>query len=90
MFGSIVADIFGYPVYTFTEEEAATLNLAYMISVGFKVYPDFAEAAKKVEVDSKDVTHPSSNHAKYEKPYDLFKKVSESLQPVFTKEWSAW
>ncbi|MDQ1280601.1 MAG: xylulokinase [Thermoproteota archaeon] len=86
----IVADIFGYPVYTLTEEEAATLNLACMISVGLKVYPDFTEAAKHVDVDFKDVTNPSAERVKYEKPYALFKKVSESLEPVFTKEWSAY
>ena len=86
----IAADIFGYPVRTVSEEEAATLNMACLISVGLKVYPSFDEAAKHADVDFKDVTYPGPNSEKYEKPYALFKKVTESLNPVFTKEWSAY
>ena len=86
----ITADIFGYPLYTVTEEEAATLNIACMISVGLKVYPDFKEAAKYVDVDFKDITYPGPDSKKYEKPYALFKKVSEAMQPVFTKKWNTY
>lgn len=85
----IVADVFGYPVHAVSAANAATLNIACMISVGLDVYPSFEEAAKQVDA-SLEVTSPSSERHKYERPYGLFRRVSETMQPLFTEEWRAY
>ena len=85
----IVADIFGYPAHAVSEENAATLNIACITSVGLRVYPSFEEAAKQVDV-SMETTLPSSEGDRYEGPYALFRRVSEAMQPLFTQEWSAY
>lgn len=85
----IAADVFGIPVRTLTEEEAATINMACLISVGLKVYPNYDEAAKHIDVDFDSTTFPRSDSQVYSKPYELFRKVTESIDPVFTKDWSS-
>jgi len=85
----IVADVFGYPLHAVSEENAATLNIACVTSVGLGAYANFEEAAKQVDADT-EVTYPSPESHRYERPYALFRRVSESMQPLFTKEWSAY
>jgi xylulokinase len=83
----IVADVFGYPVHAVSAANAATLNIACMTSVGLDVYSSFEDAARHVDA-SLELTSPSPEHHRYERPYELFRKVSETMQPLFTKEWS--
>jgi sugar (pentulose or hexulose) kinase len=85
----IVADVFGYPIHAVSEANAATLNIACMTSVGLQVYPTFEDAAKHVDVDT-EVVFPGSEHEQYDRPYALFRRVTEAMQPVFSKEWSAY
>jgi xylulokinase len=85
----IAADVFGYPVHAVSEANAATLNIACLTSVGLEVYPSFEEAARQVDVGM-EVTTPGPDGPMYERPYALFRRVSEGLQPLFTKEWSAY
>ena len=85
----IVADVFGYPVHAVSEENAATLNIACMTSIGLQVYPSYESASKQVDA-SMEETLPSAAQQEYEKPYVLFRKVMDTLQPLFTREWSAY
>jgi xylulokinase len=76
----IIASVFNLPVYSISEEETATLDLALHISVGVRRHESVLEAASSLNVSLlKEVTPSQDLHEKYEKSYKLYREIEEKL-----------
>ena len=76
----IIANVFGLPVYTLSEEETTTLKLACLISVGIGLYKDFPEAAKQLDLSLVGRAEPRKEiHERYEELYVSYRELDEKL-----------
>lgn len=76
----IIANVLNYPVYSLSEEETATLNLAVLISVGLGIHKNMAEVISHLKVRLTDEIKPTEDlREKYEKAYALYKEMELKL-----------
>jgi xylulokinase len=85
----IIADTMGLPVCLLNEEETATLNLACLISLGLGVHKDMKEIVEKLDLHIISEEAPNlENQEKYDRLYMLYKKLENSLDPLFEYTYS--
>jgi len=83
VWAQIFADVFKLPVEIIDTKELGTLGCAMAAAVAAGEYKDLKEAAQKM-VKIKCRLEPNLENASiYEKKYQLYKKVSESLEGVW-------
>lgn len=83
----LIADVFNYPVYKLKCDDVGTLHVAALSAVALGYYRDLDEAYKTIDLSFIDKILPSKNdRVKIEKAYQLFKKVEETSQQIFTPE----
>jgi len=81
----IIADIFKVTAFKINYEEVTVLNAARLVAAATGLLKDESLLTRKVSL-GKAYYPIESNTRKYEKAYELFKKVSKSLQPLFIPE----
>lgn len=79
----IFADVFGLPVEIIDTKELGTLGCAIAGAVACGEYENLGEAAKEMVKVKKRFEPMEKNKIIYEKKYDLYKKVSESLNNLW-------
>ena len=80
----MIADIMNLEVEVPALEEGPALGAAMLAAVGCGAYKNPTEAAEKI-VTVKEVIHPNPELvAKYEKQYEIFRKIYPQLVPVYT------
>jgi len=76
----IFADVFNLPVYSLSEEETATMNIAVLVAVGLKRYKDVNEAVKNIKITWGDIVEPSQeSHERYKHIYAKYRELEEKL-----------
>jgi len=77
--------MFGIPVIRTSTHETSILGSAMSTFVGLDVYKDFNEASKNM-VHDKDMFEPNlENTAKYNKLFEVYKKIYPTLKPLYTE-----
>jgi len=79
----IFADIFGIPVEIIETKELGTLGCAMAGAVACGEYESLEDAAKKMVKVKKRFEPSQKNKEMYEKKYNLYKKVSDSLNDLW-------
>ena len=80
LFNEIQADVYGLQTLLSSTEEATALGTAMLVLKGTGIYKSFEEITDKV-VKITDIKTPNpQNHEKYNKIFDLSKKIYETLQ----------
>lgn len=84
----ILADILGIRVERTSMEEGTLVGAAVMGTVAMGTYRDIEEATKNM-VNVVDVSYPNvENRERYERAYELFKKLYGSLKELFVEHLS--
>lgn len=81
----IFADVLGYPIEIVDIGETGTLGCAMNVAVSLGDYNTFSEAAKNM-ISVRKAVHPIENNVKiYNKRYDLYKMILNSMDDVWIK-----
>ncbi len=77
------ADILGFPVERLEVRETGTLGCAILAAAGTGAYPDLPSAARTMSPVGERFTPDPEASARYEKRYALYKKLVDSLDPLW-------
>ena len=83
IWAQIFADVFKLPIEIVDTKELGTLGCAIAAAVAAGVYKDIAEASKCMVKMKCRIEPNTDNFPVYDKKYALYKKVSESLDPLW-------
>ncbi|WAH36359.1 xylulokinase [Alicyclobacillus dauci] len=82
---SILADVLGIEIHLMETRDASAIGAAIIAGVGIGAYPDVATAANTL-VHTGEVVVPSlSQTAIYNKKYQTYRKLIESISPLFSE-----
>ena len=79
----VIASVLGIPICTLVAEEGPAMGAAMLAMVGAKEFASVSEAAKKIVRTSGVVTPDPEITEKYERKYQLFKRLYPALKDSF-------
>lgn len=83
LWSQIHADTCGIPVVVPTQGEAAVLGAAILAAVGIHAYADIASAVRAMVLTGEEVKPNSANRSVYERSYDLYVALYESVKHLY-------
>ena len=81
----MLADLYGCPVKTTQNKEGPALGVALLAAVGTGIYSSVPEACKAVIKEDKIQQPVAENSEKYEKVYELYKKLYPRMKQTFAE-----
>jgi xylulokinase len=82
----IRADVSGLPVFRVREVDTAPIGAAMLAAVAAGLYPDLAVCAAELPGGGEEVAPESANRPAYQRAYAAYRKLFESLRPMFASE----
>lgn len=79
----VIANVLGIPIHTLCVEEGPAMGAAMLAMVGAKEFASAGDAAKKIVKTSGVVTPDPEITEKYERKYQLFKRLYPALKDSF-------
>jgi xylulokinase len=83
LWNQIKADVLGRQVRTIKSKEAGCLGAAILAGLAVGVYPSVQEACAVLIEDDEVYTPCAESHVLYDKYYNAYRKLYESLKPLF-------
>lgn len=81
----MLADLYGCQVKTTQSKEGPALGVALLAAVGTGIYSSVPEACKAVILTDKSQEPVSGNIIKYEKIYQLYRKIYPSVKGIYAE-----
>ncbi len=81
----IKSDVTGKPITVASSDTATTLGAAILAGVGIKIYKDFEEAVQLTVQKTRYHKPNWSNHALYQKNYEIYLELYEQLKNTMKK-----
>lgn len=82
IWGKIISNIIGYPITYLKENPGSSLGAAFIAGMGTNCYKDWFEAKNFIKV-SHTIYHDEKEHAKYQKYFEIYKKLYLSLKDLY-------